>query len=364
MAAMAERQDSANGQATVAAGTIARRRPLARWLLWISNVILAVATLHYSFVTWIAAAEWRNTGLVCLMYHRFATPADYARLSDDDRVYTIDVNRFAEQMALLESQGWRPISFDQALAGLRRGRSFPHHATLLTIDDGSRNVVTLAEPILRKHGWRATLFLTTDPDAYVFRDGPPDSQRLTADEIRRLDPAVWDLGAHGHTHRPLRDLPIDEMRSELAKSRDTLATLTGRVPVAMSVPGNWYDDAVLREAKAAGFEAVFVSDPGSVLPTRDPDRIRRLMVSGTWPTDKLARDLPPDALGRRRALADINRALGRVLPRPILDGVSSMLQAMTPTNRHAILGLLSVSLMGTVVLAWLTRRVRPRPDAQ
>ncbi len=219
-------------------------------------------------------------GVICLMYHRFASPDDYARMSGDDRLYTIPIDRFEQQLADLRRLRFTPLTAAQAVAFARQESVLPGPTVLITIDDGSRSVLTLAAPLLRAYGMRATLFITTDPTAYVFDPAKSDEGRLTDDEIRGLDPELFDVQAHGVTHRPLRSLPDDALRHELDEARRVLEPLTGRPVRELSVPGNWYDDRVLEFACRSGYEAVFVSDKGIIRPGGDVPRMPRYMVQG------------------------------------------------------------------------------------
>ncbi|RIK65817.1 MAG: hypothetical protein DCC65_11850 [Planctomycetota bacterium] len=236
-------------------------------------------------------------GIICLMYHRFVTSADYAGLAGDERVYSIPVERFEEQLAELRRWGYRAIGADEAVAFARGEGRPPHPAVLITIDDGNRSALTMAEPLLRKYGMRATLFVTTDPCAFVFDAERPDRARLTDDEIRSLDPRVLDVQAHGATHRPLRDLSDRELAAELRESREVLSNLTGRRVAYMAVPGNWYDERVLTFARREGYDAVFVSDRGRIVPGTNPYRMPRYTVQGYKSLGGFRKLIAPGAAG-------------------------------------------------------------------
>lgn len=218
--------------------------------------------------------------VLCLMYHRFVSTAEYAALAGDERIYSMPVDRFEQQLAELRRRGFRAIDTADAVAFANGKSNLGDPSVLITIDDGNRSVLTLAVPLLRKYGLRATLFVTTDPAAFVFDPARPDQARLTDDEIRSIDPAVIDIQAHGVTHRPMRDLSDDELKNELGDARTTLGQLTGRPVYCLAIPGNWYDDRVLRFARRAGYEAVFVSDKGHIRRGSDPFRLPRHTVQG------------------------------------------------------------------------------------
>lgn len=224
--------------------------------------------------------QQRPASIVALMYHRFVSQAEYARLTGRDRIYSISTEAFEAQLADLHHRGILSLSLDAAL-DVAKGRFVPDGpAVLITIDDGNRCALTVAGPLLRKYGMRATLFITTDPEAFVFDLSRPNHRRLSNQEISTLDLSVFDVGAHGHSHRPLKSLPDDELLRELRKSRSELERLTGKPVHTMAVPGNWYDERVLQFARRVGYEAVFTSDKGVISQGSELLRLPRMTVQG------------------------------------------------------------------------------------
>ena len=85
---------------------------------------------------------------------------------------------------------------------IRDGRAMPGNAVILTFDDGFRDVLKNAFPLLKAQGVPFTVFLTTG--WIETRDGI-----MRKEEVRKLaeqggDQITW--GAHGVTHRRLTEL--------------------------------------------------------------------------------------------------------------------------------------------------------------
>jgi len=72
----------------------------------------------------------------------------------------IGVEELERQVAFL-SREYQPVRLSEIAAWLRRGHPLPERAVALTFDDGYRNNLQLAAPILRRHGVPATLFVIT-----------------------------------------------------------------------------------------------------------------------------------------------------------------------------------------------------------
>lgn len=131
-------------------------------------------------------------GAIALMYHSIAPPK-LARWIDPSVRKTPEV--FETQMAFL-ARYRRPISLTQLLAELDRGETPPAGTVVVTFDDGYRDNLTVAAPILARYGIPATWYL---PTGSIARGENPWIDRLhTAFETRTqnrlsLDLGSWDL---------------------------------------------------------------------------------------------------------------------------------------------------------------------------
>ena len=337
--------------------------------------------------------ERTSPRVVALMYHRFVDDARFSSLPSRERIYSISVKKFEDHLWHLRQAGYQPVTLSQVQAFVQGRDVIPDRAVLITIDDGCRSVLTRAAPLLRRHGMRATLFITTDPGADVFRgDGSPSTaaaerDRLSDAEIASLDPSVFEIGGHGVHHRPLTQLSDAELLAELRDSRDTLTRLTGRPVPYMAVPGNWYDDRVLAAAREAGYQVVCVSDPGTIEIGDNPLRLPRLNVAGTCSAKALLRNISPEAVARRRfAWACLHAPrewlgdyAGRSL-RPLVLALqrNGLLRIETPAAtlalivfawlataayrlRRAAVGAITRHVPVRPAGGWPLRQVRPRP---
>jgi peptidoglycan/xylan/chitin deacetylase (PgdA/CDA1 family) len=118
-----------------------------------------------------------------------------------DSQYTITPKAFAEQMAMLRQAGFHTITAEQyARFPGGSAKDLPSRPILITVDDGQLDSYRYADPILRQNGFRATMFVITDP---VDRGNP---YYLRWDEFRALrDSGRWDLQLHaGAMHKMVR----------------------------------------------------------------------------------------------------------------------------------------------------------------
>lgn len=74
----------------------------------------------------------------------------------------LSADEFELQMAFI-ARHFEPVSLSELVAGLKGERTLSPRAVAVTFDDGYRNNLILAAPILRRHRISATLFITTGP---------------------------------------------------------------------------------------------------------------------------------------------------------------------------------------------------------
>jgi peptidoglycan/xylan/chitin deacetylase (PgdA/CDA1 family) len=102
------------------------------------------------------AWAFRNAAIV-LMYHRVLSP-DQRRQTGSHPAIVVEVDTFAMHMAVLR-QRFRVLSLDEFGHLVKSGLPFPPGACVITFDDGWRDNLTHAWPILKEHGLPATIFL-------------------------------------------------------------------------------------------------------------------------------------------------------------------------------------------------------------
>jgi peptidoglycan/xylan/chitin deacetylase (PgdA/CDA1 family) len=93
-----------------------------------------------------------------LAYHQ-VTGADSPK---DPAGLAMSAGQFAFQMRYLFSHGYRCLSLMEILRPLENKSLQRKRTFVLTFDDGYEDFLTQAYPILRRHGFTATVFLVTD----------------------------------------------------------------------------------------------------------------------------------------------------------------------------------------------------------
>jgi peptidoglycan/xylan/chitin deacetylase (PgdA/CDA1 family) len=216
-----------------------------------------------------------------LMYHK-VNDVPNNRMS-------MPISLFDEQMAQLRELGYDVVGLDAVLDHYVERAPLPAGAVLITFDDGYRDNLENAAPILHRHGYPAVQFV---PLAYIGDRQPlPHEENLAAsglvnrtvdwDELGDLERLGIRIESHGISHRPLADIEIDEAAREIAISKLQLEERLGRPVRAFSyVKGSeaHYKQVHLSLVRQAGYDVAFTAVSGANSAASDPLQLRRYNV--------------------------------------------------------------------------------------
>ncbi len=155
-----------------------------------------------------------------LAYHKFSKHTA-------DRM-TVREDAFEEQMAFLKNNGYRVIRLDELFEFLDGKRPLPRKSVVITFDDGWRSMYDIAYPILKRYGYPATLFVSTDLIH-------PTSTMLDWGRIREMSRNGIDIQCHSKTHRSLGKIEngetlqayVESVRAELVESAKVIKRQLG-----------------------------------------------------------------------------------------------------------------------------------------
>lgn len=200
---------------------------------------------------------------VVLVYHGVAAADNGA----DPRRLLTSPDHLEEHVGLLRRRGYRFVLARE----LARDGSTPPGTAVLTFDDGWRNWMTTALPLLQRLGLRATFFLCPG----LFGGHHPDvagkaGELLDEDEARSLHEAGMEVASHSLSHPDLRLLDDAALERELRQSKAAVEQITGEPCRSFAYPYGLYDGRVVRAVAAAGYELAFGWLPGPWRPLEAP----------------------------------------------------------------------------------------------
>jgi peptidoglycan/xylan/chitin deacetylase (PgdA/CDA1 family) len=200
-----------------------------------------------------------------LMYHEIeregrplcSPEAGYVRYAVREHCFQLQLDRLAQL-------GIRGVSTGERL----RDTWAAERRVVLTFDDGCETDLLIAGPMIRARGWNATFYVTT---GFLGERG-----FLAPGQLRELAALGVEIGCHGATHSYLEDLDSDRLKVEITDAKGTLEQILGAPVRHFSCPGGRWNQQVVDQVEAAGFESMATSDIG--VDASDRYRLPRLVV--------------------------------------------------------------------------------------
>lgn len=186
-------------------------------------------------------------GVPVLMYH------SVANVKNNTNPIIIPPAKLDEEMKYLKDNGYYTITMANLYAYFTNNTPIPQKSVVLTFDDGYNNNYTTMLPILKKYGFRATIFVIT-----AFINKRPGY--LTSIQLKKLQAYGMDIESHTVNHLPLAELPKAQQLKELIDSKAFLEKLLDKKINYIAYPDGSYNKDTIECAKAAGYTMAFTTD--------------------------------------------------------------------------------------------------------
>jgi peptidoglycan/xylan/chitin deacetylase (PgdA/CDA1 family) len=197
---------------------------------------------------------------------------------------------FAAHMQTLKTLGFQGMSMSDLMPYLA-GK--PGKVVGITFDDGYRNNLTHALPVLQRHGFSATCYVvsskidssgvgnpaTNDWDAH---QGVPQKPLMNESELRQWMALGQEIGSHTRSHADLLSLNLQALEDEIAGSRQALTERFGE-PAGrhFCYPYGRYNAQTRAVVQAAGFQSATTTQRGRATAEHSPFELPRVLVSRT-----------------------------------------------------------------------------------
>jgi peptidoglycan/xylan/chitin deacetylase (PgdA/CDA1 family) len=211
-----------------------------------------------------------------LMYHEIA---DISATPDP---FAVSPRVFAEQLAYLREAGFTTLTAGALSAIVANGDGdLPARPVVLTFDDGYGDFYTQALPLLRQHGFTATVFQTT---GWVGKEDEA-KRMLNWQELAESEQAGIEIGAHTCTHPQLDQLPENLLREELYASKSLLEDNLGLKVPGLAYPYGYSSARVRRVARELGYEYAYAVGNSRTTRAANPFTLPRLTVRRSTSAD-------------------------------------------------------------------------------
>jgi peptidoglycan/xylan/chitin deacetylase (PgdA/CDA1 family) len=214
-----------------------------------------------------------------LLYHHIAVSPIGSR-------YYVPPDKFEAEIKLLHDWGYSPITTAMLVKTISAGASLPPRPIIITFDDANEDNYTNAFPIMKKYGFTGILYV---PFNYI---GTNDY--LTADQIKEMAAAGWEVGSHSLNHSiNFPTLGSAALRSEIVDSRKKLTALLGLPILTFAYPFGDASGAAIDYVHFAGY----IAGMGATGYSADQGKgnlfvLQRCEIKGTDDARSMTRFLP------------------------------------------------------------------------
>ncbi|RCH55850.1 polysaccharide deacetylase family protein [Mucilaginibacter hurinus] len=222
-----------------------------------------------------AAAILAKPQVPILCYHQIRNwlPRD-GKVGKD---YIVEIANFKAQMKMLADSGYHTILPDQLYDYLVYNKELPSKPIMLTFDDTDLDQFTVANPELKKYGFKAVYFIMT---VSIGRKGK-FLDYMSKEQIKQLADEGNVIGSHTYDHKNFKKYEGEDWVTQIEKPSKKLEEITGKKMEYFAYPFGLWNAEGIPELKKRGFKAAF-----ALAEKRDQKEplftIRRIIASGYW----------------------------------------------------------------------------------
>ncbi|HVC55301.1 MAG TPA: polysaccharide deacetylase family protein [Stellaceae bacterium] len=225
-----------------------------------------------------------------LLYHSIANDGP----SELDP-YRVTPAVFRQHLRLLRRLGYHSISLDEWAACIAARTPLRGRPVVITFDDGYKNFIKHAAPLLERADFRATVFVATERVGGVAdwdkTEGPP-LELMDWDDLRSLEARGFLVASHTTAHRDLTKLADDEIERDSVEARATLRRELGHDVAAIAFPWGRHNARVRAALARGGYRLAVDVTPCLSTLSDDVGCLPRIEIFAEDGLDDFARKLP------------------------------------------------------------------------
>ena len=146
----------------------------------------------------------------------------YHSISNDNSPMSLNINFFENQMKYLKNNGFQTVDFNEIDPNLKSKKQI-----IITFDDGYKDILNNALPILKKYNFKATSFFVTN---LIGQNNSWDVKKKSYKKKEIMNPSdilQWissgmHIGSHSHNHVDLTKISEEKLLYELEFSKKFL----------------------------------------------------------------------------------------------------------------------------------------------
>lgn len=171
----------------------------------------------------------------------------------------VSVKNFEKQIAYLHKKGYKSYTLSDMI---EKRENLEPKSVVITFDDGYKDNLTNALPILQKYNFKATIFVIInrfDNDWSLHRKAKNANivnhiDKLSDNDVKNLlKSGLIEIGAHTINHKNFSKISPEEKKEEIIKSKKILEEKFEIICKTFSYPFGIYEKGDEKIVKEAGF---------------------------------------------------------------------------------------------------------------
>ncbi|GIL18349.1 MAG: polysaccharide deacetylase [Oligoflexia bacterium] len=211
-----------------------------------------------------------------LMYHKIPE----SQIQSPHRIF-VTKEKFEEHLEFFVHQKRSTLWFSELKEfwDLKRPYSeFPKRPLILTFDDGYKDNLTNALPLLEKYKMKANIFLLADHTITENTWDQSGEPLMTLEEKQKLVHSAFEIGSHGFNHARLTELSDDEILDQMKSSKEKLEKDLGIRVTTFAYPFGSTSPHIADLCKEAGYSFAVNTDTGGMDLPENPHSIFRVNI--------------------------------------------------------------------------------------
>ncbi len=215
-----------------------------------------------------------------LMYHKLPKSAP-----DSQHKIYVTAENFEKHLKIFKFLGFTALTFSELSLyrkGLLQFRNFPKKPLVLTFDDGYRDNLEIASPLLKKYGYRAQLFLLANKEissnVWDQDSKEPAHEIVSGADRQKWKDSAFEIGSHGFSHQKITEFTPQLAFDELKISKQELEKEFNVPVISYAFTYGTTNEQSAQLAEDAGYEFALNTDSGGYHIEENPYSIFRVNI--------------------------------------------------------------------------------------
>ena len=189
----------------------------------------------------------------------------YHSISNEDCPLSLNLIEFEKQLIFFKKNNFQSVHFNEI-------KDLSSKKFIITFDDGYKDLIINALPLLKKYNFKATSFIISNLIGKKniwdeLNTNIKDKELMNLSDIHFWLKNGMRVGSHSKSHKKLTLLDKKDAIDEIVNSKDELETLTGKSINAFCYPYGLHNESIVNIVKEK-YDSAFTTNRSRFDPAR------------------------------------------------------------------------------------------------